>query len=282
MASSASAPRCRCGPSAPSPSRRTTPPTAARTEARTPAATATDPNAYYRKGDVVTFNLKKYAAKVDHASDGAVVGAHFGNPDVNTLDWQGESEGREGTDDSVNGADSVAAGGGNGYQSVFTGTTASGPSQDAWNIATPYAVGDAVSWSGYKYVAQLDQHRQAAGHSSRRYWKRSDGESRTNGRIVDGLVSPQSQITVASPGSGLVTGRLRARSRRDDVVHRRHRDRGHRRARAGPSTTSMSWAWPDRSARGSWEPAPRCSCSRSRATPTPPSSSTPRSPPTAC
>ena len=89
------------------------------------ASTATSSTAYYRKGDVVTVGTKRYAAKVDHASDGGVTG-HSAAPNLNPYDWQGESG------------------------------ALNGPDRGAWSGSTDYFIGDEVTFGGQRYAAKVD------------------------------------------------------------------------------------------------------------------------------
>ena len=163
------------------------------------AATAAHADNFYRKGDVVTHLGKRYAAKVDHASNN---GGDDDAPNDNPADWQAESEALAGNN-SVSGADGVASGNGNGYKSVFGGTT-SAPPADTWSAATPYASGDTVYYGGVKYVA-VTANTNKQPDTNPAFWSASNGESSTNSRISSALFSgpgnPNAAISAASPGN---------------------------------------------------------------------------------
>ena len=105
---------------------------------------ANDPNNFYKKGDVVTFNGSKYAAKTDHPLD---------DPS-HASEWEGNTDALPNNGSTAQGsADQAASGsdesGGPGYKSILNGASASssGPAP-AWISGHAYAKDDKVTFGG--------------------------------------------------------------------------------------------------------------------------------------
>ncbi|HWK83337.1 MAG TPA: hypothetical protein VNS61_06325, partial [Caldimonas sp.] len=158
---------------------------------------ANDPNNFYKKGDVVTFNGSKYAAKGDHVL----------NDPSDTSEWEGNTEAlpSSGSDSAQNSADAAASGndepGGPGYKSILNGASASpsGPAP-AWVSGHAYSQNDHVTFGGQTYTARHDVTSTTdPAHDVTNWQLNSASDAKTNGRVASALTSPKSTITSAAP-----------------------------------------------------------------------------------
>ena len=211
---------------------------------------ANDPTNFYRKGDVVTFNGTKYAAKLDQPL----------NDPSDTSEWEGNTQAlpSNGSSTAQGNADKAASGndqtGGPGYKSILNGASSAPPSgsvwvsgpytqddhvtfggqtytarQDissagAWTSGHVYHLGDIVSFGGQDYAPQVDHPNVSLdptanpsqwqlddpGHDRADWQLNSQSDAKTNDRVAAALTSPKATITSAAPTGNVATDALAA------------------------------------------------------------------------
>ncbi len=180
---------------------------------------------HYHKGDVVTFidptcvpadncTAQTFAAK----NDDPLTSPHFDSNHigVDSPDWQADTNalGANGSGDSgQKSADQVASGNASGsaYTGVLGGTTdTSSSSSPAWNIATPYGVGDKVRYNGDVWQAQVAN----TGHTpgTDKDWANQSAGGMTNTRISGFTSGATTSINNAKPGGSVASSALTAPS----------------------------------------------------------------------
>ncbi|WP_203230916.1 hypothetical protein, partial [Agromyces humi] len=164
------------------------------------AATAGDVNLFYRKGDVVTYGGKRWAATVEHATS---------TPGTDGQ-WQGETDAAPTAKDNTDEADEIAKGDG-GYKDALGGTTST-RTYAAWNPATSYDMDDAnsyVTFNGHKYRAKVHATTVGANpEATPDEWVMVDGEEKTNDRVSAAMAGASAGIAGAAPATGLTASAL--------------------------------------------------------------------------
>ena len=166
---------------------------------------ANDPNNFYKKGDVVTFNGSKYAAKTDHPL----------NDPSDTSEWEGNTDAMPNNGSTAQGsADQAASGddesGGPGYKSILNGASApsSGPAP-AWISGHAYSKDDKVTFGGQTYTARQDVTSAVdPAHDQTNWQLNSASDAKTNDRVASALSSPKSTITSAAPTGNVASDAL--------------------------------------------------------------------------
>ena len=155
----------------------------------------------YNSGDVVEYNGSKYQAR-------KAVGPSATPPSSDGDNWVGVSTGGSAQQSGDEAASGDQVGGGQGYKTVLTGSTATNTAS-AWVTGTAYLNGAEVTFGGHTYRAKQDIVNTTIDPTDDfAEWSQIDGQIMVNSRIATATGGSTSAIATAAPGAHVATGAL--------------------------------------------------------------------------